>query len=360
MSFSAEPVAGSGAGVGSDRLHAEERRFLAELREAGAANVRVPDFFVVGHAKCGTTAMHQMLMQHPQIYVPALKETDFLSRGPYERGRPHAGEPIGTPPRAVRLPQTLVDYLALFAAAGDRQRAGELSPQYIRAASAPRRIAALNPQARIIAIFREPVSFLRSFHLQLLEAGIETEHDFAAALALEGERRQGRRIPPGCIAPDRLLYSDHVRYVRQLRGYHELFGRERVLALVYDDFRSDNARIVGEILRFLGVDDSLAIRAVEANPTVDARSIRVQKRLADAAVGRGAAGRAVKVALKATVPGPIRRRALRSARRAVSRKPRPVDDRLTRELQRRFEGEVVAASEYLQRDLVELWGYDRR
>jgi len=77
-------------------------------------------------------------------------------------------------------------------------------------------------------------------------------------------------------------------------------------------------------------------------------------------MGRGAVARALKTAFTATVPRRLRRRALRSARRAVSRRPLPVDDVLTRELQRRFEGEVIAASDYLQRDLVDLWGYDRR
>jgi hypothetical protein len=302
--------------------------------------------------------MHRMLMQHPQIYVP-VKETGFLSRAPYERDRLEADE-LDQRKRAPRRPRTLAEYLALFAAAGDGQRAGELSPQYIRASSAASRIAALSPEARIIAIFREPASFLRSFHLQLLEAGIETERDFATALALEGERRRGRRIPRDCIAPDRLLYSDHVRYVEQLRRYHERFGRERVLALIYDDFRSDNEATVRLILRFLGVDDSLEIRTIEANTTVDDPSVRVRALLDDTAMGRGAVPRVLKTALKATVPRRLRRHMLRSARRAVNRKPRPADEVLTRDLRRRFEGEVLAASDYLQRDLVDLWGYDRR
>jgi hypothetical protein len=347
---------GARDGHRSDR----EAQFVEELRQARAAGSRVPDFFVVGHAKCGTTAMHQMLMQHPQIYVPDLKEPEFLARAPFEREALAAGELERQRKPATRRPQTVAAYVDLFAGAGAGQRAGELSPQYIRDPRAASRIAALNPDARIVAIFREPASFLRSFHLQLLEAGIETERDFATALALEGERRQGRRIPRGCSAPDRLLYSDHVRYVEQLRRYREQFGAERVLALIYDDFRRDNQATVRQILRFLGIDDTLEIHTIEANPTVDDLSMRVQGLLDDAAMGKGGAPRALKRALKLTMPGPVRRRALRSAKRAVARKPRPADQVLTGELRRRFEGEVVAASDYLQRDLVGLWGYERR
>jgi hypothetical protein len=164
---------------------APEDRFERSLIQARAGGARVPDFFIVGHAKCGTTAMHRMLSQHPQIYMPSIKEPEFLSGA-----APGQATPAGA--GAGRRPQTLEAYLALFAPAGIGQCAGEASPQYIRSPAAARRVAALSPDARIIAIFREPASFLRSFHLQLLEAGIETERDFALALAVEGERRCGR------------------------------------------------------------------------------------------------------------------------------------------------------------------------
>lgn len=337
----------------------EEERFVEELRRARAGGSRVPDFFVVGHAKCGTTAMHQMLMQHPQIYVPTLKEPEFLARAPFEREALAVGDvEMQRKPGALR-PRTVAAYLDLFAAADETQCAGELSPQYIRVPSAASRIAALNPDARIVALFREPVSFLRSFHLQQLEAGIETERDFATALALEGERRQGRRIPRGCRDPDRLMYSDHVRYAEQLARYRERFGPENVLALIYDDFRRDNEGTVRQILRFLGVDDTLKIQTIEANATVDDVSMRARSLLNDAAMGNGAGLGALKRALKLTVPGKVRRRALRRARRVVDHKPRPADEALTAELRRRFAGEVEAAGDYLRRDLLSLWGYDR-
>ena len=66
----------------------------------------------------------------------------------------------------------------------------------------------------------------------------------------------------------------------------------------------------------------------------------------------------MKETLKALTPRPWRRRALAVAkRRIVYGKARPVDDQLTLELRVRFKPEVVALSEYLDRDLVSLWGY---
>jgi hypothetical protein len=354
MALSANPDRAAPEPAGPEQGSSEEL-FTKELRLASASGVRVPDFFIVGHAKCGTTALYRMLEQHPQIYLSDVKEPQFLARAPDERAPMHGSTRRGTGKR----PQTLEAYLQLFAEAGTEQVAGEGSPQYIRSPTAARRIAALCPDARIVAIFREPASFLRSIHLQLLEANIETERDFAKALALESERRRGKQIPRDCRAPDRLLYSDHVRYVDQLRRYHERFGRARVLALIYDDFRADNQAVIGEVLRFLNVDDSFEIRAVEANPTVQRRSERVHELIHATALGTGPILRAVKLALKATTPARFRRQAVRTIDRSVvDHRPRPADPRLMDELRLRFRGEVEAASEYLQRDLIALWHYD--
>src|SRR5271165_1057296 len=112
-----------------------------------AGSRRVPEFFVVGHQKCGTTALYLMLKSHPQIFMPAVKEPRFFAsdqRSKYAR-QPPSGRP-----------RTLDDYLSLFAAARPEQRAGEASPQYLRSTVAASAIAAVQPDARIIAILREP------------------------------------------------------------------------------------------------------------------------------------------------------------------------------------------------------------
>lgn len=333
-----------------------EHEFIDELRRARASGRRVPDFFIAGHAKCGTTALYEMLEGHPQIFLSVPKETQFLSRAPHERAAIGAGPRRGRP---VSRPQTLEAYLALFAAAGPDQRAGEASTEYLRTPATAARIAELNPGARIIALFREPASFLRSLHLQLLEVNVENEPDFARAIELEPERRAGRHIPRGCRWPQALHYSQHVRYTEQLREYHRLFGRERVLALIYDDFRADNERVVREVLRFLELDDTVQIGSSEANPTVRVRSKRVHELMHDTAVGRGPMLGAVRTAVKAITPAAVRRGALRKINQTVvDTQPPATDERLMGELRRRFKGEVVAASDYLDRDLVELWRYD--
>jgi Sulfotransferase family len=317
----------------------------AEITPAARApQKRVPDFFIVGHPKCGTTALYEMLRRHPQIYMPELKETRFFAPELHPRSRP-----------STTHPDTLEEYLSLFEAARSDQRAGEASPSYLRSSTAASRIAEVQPAARIIAILREPASFLRSLHLELLRDHVETEKDLGKAIAPEEVLRREKELGllPG------LVYPEYVRYVEQLRRYHAVFAPEQVLVLIYDDFRADNERTVRQVLRFLEVDDTTPIELTEANPTVRVRSVHAYALMRSLYLGQAPAARAFKAGIKAFTPQQLRRDALRALRlRVLYGNPRPPDEGLMRELRRRFKHEVVALSRYLDRDLVGLWGYD--
>jgi Sulfotransferase family len=316
-----------------------------------ARPARVPDFFIVGQPKSGTTALYEILRRHPQLYMPELKEPMLMASDLL----------AGLLRPTVRArPQTLQDYLALFAEAGPEQLAGEASALYLCSLDAAANIARLQPAARIIAILREPASFLRSLHLQLLQDHNESERDLRKALALEGDRRQGKHVPPECPRPAALLYGDYVRYVEQLDRYRAAFPAEQMLVLIYDDFRSDNEATVRRVLRFLGVDDAQALQLTDANPSVRLRSRRMDDVVHRLATGRGPLTSALKAPLKALSSRRVRHGALRIARRhLLYGEPQSPDDGVMIELRRRFKDEVEAVSEYLDRDLVRLWGYDR-
>jgi Sulfotransferase family len=311
---------------------------------------RLPDFFIVGHAKSGTTALYEMLRRQPGIFMPEVKEPWFFvpelrsSRGQLDN---------------AKHPSTLEGYLALFADSRPEQAVGEASSSYLLSQSAAARIAELAPKARIVAVLREPASFLRSLHLQFLQTHVEDEGDLRKALELEPLRREGKAIPRHSTRPQALLYSDHVRYAEQLRRYEAVFGREQMLVLIYDDFRADNEGTVRRVLQFLEVEQLAPVKALEANPTVQARSSRVRGLVRTLYLGREPGSRAARAAIKALTPRSLRRRAVRASEQGLlSTRVRPADERLAAELRARFKGEVVAVSEYLDRDLVTLWGYD--
>lgn len=313
---------------------------------------RIPDFFLVGHHKSGTTALYEMLRQHPEIFMPDLKEPWFLASDMQRR--------FEQPWDYVR-PKSLDEYLSLFASAASNQRVGEASATYLWSRTAAARIAELQPDARIVAIFREPAGFLRSLHQTFLRGRVESVHSFRRALALEGSRSAGRRIPRRSHLPQLLLYSEHVRYVEQLRRYHAQFPPEQVLVLIYDDFRADNLATVRSVLRLLEVDERLPIVATEANVTNRTiRSAEAAAVLDSVSKGSNPASRALKQTIKALTPADHRRRAFSKIRRVlVTAELPPPDERLMAELRRRCAPEVLALSDYLGRDLIALWGYDQ-
>jgi Sulfotransferase family len=304
------------------------------------ATRRVPDFFIVGHHKSGTTALYEMLRRHPQIYMPERKEPRFFDTDLQLLLAP-SGAAEGRP--------ELDEYLALFGAAGPEQRIGEASPSYLRSAVAAEAIAELAPAARIIAILREPASFVRSFHLELVQSHVESETDLATAFAREQITRHGQPVR---------RYSDHVRYTEQLRRYHACFPAEQVLVLIYDDFRRDNVATVRTVLRFLGVDDTHPLEPIEVNRSVRVRFVGID-RLVAALYGPGRLARATRGTVKALTPARWHGEGFRAVRGRVLRgAPRPPDEALMRQLRSHFKPEVVALSAYLGRDLVSQWDYD--
>lgn len=307
----------------------------------------MPDFFIVGREKCGTTALYRMLRSHPDVYMPEFKEPRFFA--------PEVREHV---PRDHQRADTLEGYQALFAAAEPRQLVGEASPQYLRFPATAARIAHLQPDARIIAILREPASFLRSVHLQAVHAGRETQRELRKALALEQFRREGKKIPRGFSSPAWLLYSDFVRYREQLRSYEECFSRDRMLILIYDDYRADNEDTLRRALRFLELDPDVAIEPVRTGRSrTTVRFARMHPLSRKLRVARH----------RPELAGPVSRAVLSLSsrplrvlwRRVAYETAAAPDEQLTLELRRRFKPEVEALSEYLGRDLVGLWGYDK-
>jgi len=222
---------------------------------------RFPDFFIVGAPKCGTTALYEYLRQHPSLFLPFHKEPLYF------------GDDLTR--RYGRL--TTDEYLALFNEAAEGQRIGEASAWYLYSESAAREIASVSPSASIIAMVRQPVDMMYAQHSQLLFNRQEEIEDFGAALAAEPARRRGERLPPGPLRPETLRYRDTSRYADQLQRYFDVFGRERVHVIVFDDFRDATADTVRATFEFLGVDPDVPVELGARNVNKQARSAVLQR-----------------------------------------------------------------------------------
>src|SRR4051794_2010471 len=273
--------------------------------------LRIPDFYIVGHPKSGTTALYEMLRRHPEIFMPDLKEPRWFATDLRER---FGGQGSSS------YPQTLEEYAALFEPAAPGQRVGEASPSYLRSRVAAEEIARLRPDARIVAVLREPADFLRSMHLEMVQNHVEKELDLRRAI--DGELLAAR---PG--REPVLRYTDRVRYVEQLKRYDEQFGSERLLVLIYDDFRAENEATVRRVFRFLGVDDAVPIELVEANPSVQVRSPRAGEAVRSLYAGDRTLTRIARAPAR-LVPHPVRSRAGAMLRSLVYEPPESPDPEL--------------------------------
>jgi len=202
--------------------------------------VSLPDFLVIGAYKSGSTALHEALQAHPQVFVPARKGPSFFAfDGVEEPDRP-------LPPGTVRRWE---DYQALFDPAPAGSVRGEVSPEYLANPRAAGRIRERVPGARLVAILRNPVERAFSDYLMYVRDGLEPETDFGRALDAQEERRRAAAATG--------YYVETGFYGRQLRPYFEAFPRERIQVHLFEDFAADPAAVLRSLFDFLGVDPAL-------------------------------------------------------------------------------------------------------
>ena len=196
---------------------------------------KIPDFFIVGAPKCGTSAINHYLGQHPQIFMPKIKEPHYFSSDLI-------------PPNYIRDEQL---YLSLFRDVKDEMRIGEVSNTYLYSKVAARKIYQFNTSADIIMILRNPVHMMYSLFHQAIASGIEDITSFRMALYAEKERE---RSSSGCSITFR-QYRDAARYYEQVKRYLNIFDRERVYIMIYEEFKSDNIGELQKLFQFLRVDE---------------------------------------------------------------------------------------------------------
>lgn len=219
--------------------------------------MRKPNFFIVGAPRCGTASLYSYLKQHPEVWTSVVKEPCFF------------GSDLTVQPHTVREESL---YLELFSGGGDRPRLGEASVWYLSSEKAPREIRAYSPDAKILILLREPTQMAYSLYSLYARTGNEDLPTFEESLAAEPERRQGRRIPAGAYFPEGLLYTHHARYAEKVERYFEVFGRDNVHCILFDDFVRDTAGVYRQVLEFLGVDPSFE---AELDPREASRKVRM-------------------------------------------------------------------------------------
>jgi len=213
---------------------------------------RKPNFFIVGAPKCGTTSMYQYLSQHPDIFMSKIKEPHFFGGGRNSYPNTSWG-----------------DYLSLFNDAIHEKCIGEASTRYLYSEDACKRIHKHDANAKIIIMLRNPVDMIYSWHAQLLWNCVEDEKDFRCALELETKRRNGLHMPKtkkADLQDWRLMYRACGCYSAHVKRYLEMFGKDRLHIIIFENFVQNTKVVYQELLEFFEVDSCFVPELPVANP----------------------------------------------------------------------------------------------
>jgi Sulfotransferase family len=212
----------------TDEVHVEGGRGATE-----EVDMTLPTFIVIGVAKGGTTSLYRYFDQHPDVFMYAEKGTNYFG---YEDARDWKWADEGEPPllRHFRV-ETFEEYEEAFAGSSGERAVGEVSPQYFRSPGAAARMHARLPDVQVIVSLRNPAERAFSGYLMRIRRG----------------------EPVTSASEDLSADSSHVRegfYYRRMKRYFDVFPREQIKVLLFDDFRRDPAQVMTELFSFIGVD----------------------------------------------------------------------------------------------------------
>jgi hypothetical protein len=224
---------------------------------------KLPNFFVVGAAKSGTTSLYEYMKMHPQIYMAPIKETHHFSTDiDNSKFRPNYARSLNKD--LSKFLETDMQegifhafvkerdqYDKLFKNVKDEKAIGEITNSYLYSQEAARNIFTRFPDAKVIMMLRNPIDRAFSHYLMDLRIGYET-NDFMTAL-----KKDMVRDPKGWGISN--LYVEIGMYAEQVKRFIEIFPERQRRIYLFDDFKKDAGAVVKDMFTFLGVDPNVDI-----------------------------------------------------------------------------------------------------
>jgi len=196
---------------------------------------KMPNFFIVGAPKAGTTSLYEYLKVHPEIYMSTIKEPEYFSTATLKQDD------------LLDIIRDKEKYLELFKKVKNQKIIGEASPFYLSDADAPKSIRSLMPNAKILISLRDPVERELS-HFLMFQGWRRTKRSFHDQLKIELENH---KTSTEYFALKYGLYFDNVK------RYVEIFGENQVKIIIFEEFIKKPEDIIQEILKFLNLNTKL-------------------------------------------------------------------------------------------------------
>ncbi|MBA3646965.1 MAG: sulfotransferase [Chitinophagales bacterium] len=224
---------------------------------------RLPNFFIVGAAKSGTTSLYEYMKMHPQVYMAPIKETHhFSSDIDNTKFRPNYARSLNKD-LSKFLQGDMSDgifhafvkdwdqYTQLFKNVNGEKAIGEVTNSYLYSKEAAQNIFSRFSNAKIIMMLRNPVERAFSHYLMDLRIGYERDN-FMDAL-----KKDMARDPKGWGISN--LYVEVGMYYEQVKRYIDIFPERQRRIYIFDDFKKDPGLIVKDMFSFLGVNPNVEI-----------------------------------------------------------------------------------------------------
>lgn len=240
--------------------------------------------------------------------------------------------------------------MGLFKEWKNERLAGEGSTTYLYSKVAAKKIFDFNPDAKIIIIIREPVDFLYSLHAHFYFTANEQIKDFKEAILKESNRIEGKELPATVLFPSFLYYSKVANFPEQIQRYIDIFPRNQIKLIIFDDFVKDTKKSFKEVLDFLGVESSFKPDFETFNPRKKPKSQSYSKllRMLDYRFKKFAKNNAYLYRMHLYL----------REKNARYEKNKKISPDFRKELMKQYKPEVKRLGEIMQRDLIKLWGYD--
>ena len=194
------------------------------------------DFFIVGAPKAGTTSLYHYLNEHSEIEMSSQKEPDFFSDQSLQKKKLYYDK--------NRI-DTLEKYNSLFEREDVILR-GDSSVSYLFYEDVPHKIITYNPDAKIIIMLRNPIDRAFSHYLMDYSLGLISE-SFETIIQKQSKHKNAN-----------LFYQQYIQvseYSKQIKRYLEVFSKDNIHFIDYEDFKNDTSDVVNSVFLFLGVND---------------------------------------------------------------------------------------------------------
>ena len=204
----------------------------------------MPNFLLIGAAKAGTSAIYDYIDQHPQIYMSPEKEPMFFA---FEGEKPNFSGPGDDHSSNYYSVTDLTAYQNLFKGVSTQKAIGEASALYLYHPKAPERISHYIPDAKLIAILRDPVKRAYSNFLHLVRDSREPLTNFTEAMQQEDSRIHNNW--------EWFWHYRHLGlYSEQIQRYLERFSQDKIRIYLYEDFTKDPVGMLQNCFEFLEID----------------------------------------------------------------------------------------------------------